>query len=133
MKRDALTDEQWQNIKPLLPRKASDPGHTGADNRKSLEGILWIMRTGSPWRNLPERFGKWTAVYQRFRRWSKSGVFERIFETVGKDWDLSEVMIDGTFIKAHQHAAGAPKTGAHQLNQPYNKPLAEAVVGSLRN
>ena len=130
MNRYLLTDKQWELIEPLLPGKKEDPGRTGANNRLALEGILWVMRTGSPWRDLPERFGKWITVYQRFRRWEKSGFFGKIFQSVGDSYDFSKVMIDGTFVKCHQHAAGAPKVGAHQTNRPYDKRLAGAAVGA---
>ncbi len=128
MSRNMLTDQQWVLVEPLLPGKIGDRGRTGYNNRMALEGMLWIMRTGAPWRDMPARFGKWITVYQRFRRWQKSGVFERIFQASGER-DLRKVMIDETYIKAHQHAAGAPKVDAHQLNQPRDKPSVEAVVG----
>ncbi len=129
MQRHTLTQSQWERIRPLLPGKKADPGRTGTDNRRTLEGILWIMKTGAPWRDLPSRFGKWDTVYQRFRRWQRTGVFQRVFDTLDDTHDLQVVMVDGTFVKVHQHAAGAPKVGAHQLNQPKGKRLEEAGVG----
>lgn len=114
MTRIGLNDEQWEQIEPLLPGRKGDPGRTGADNRRSLEGMLWIVRTGAPWRDLPEEFGKWNTVYQRFRRWSDGGVYERIFETTQGDLDMRAVQVDGSYVKVHQHASGAPKVGAHQ-------------------
>ena len=101
MARRLLAERQWRQIAPLLPGKSTDPGRTGYDNRRAIEGILWVMRTGSPWRDLPESFGKWGAVYQRFRRWVKSGVFERIFQATKGALDLSSVQVDGTFAKVH--------------------------------
>lgn len=133
MARQMLSDTQWALIEPLLPGKHGDRGRSGVDNRIALEGILWIMRTGAPWRDLPECYGKWITAYQRFRRWTKAGVFDKIFASAGGGYDFSKVMIDGTYIKAHQHASGAPKMGAHLLKQPFDKRLAEAVVGSLLN
>ena len=70
MIRTILTDAQWERIAPLLPGKEGDPGRSGGDNRAALEGMLWIMRTGAPWRDLPECFGKWFSVWKRFRRWA---------------------------------------------------------------
>ena len=121
MARKLLTERQWRTISPLLPGKSSDPGRTGYDNRAALESILWVMRTGSPWRDLPESFGKWITVYQRFRRWTKAGVFDRIFETTKGALDLRSVQVDGTFGKVHQHGTGAPKWAARPTNPPSTK------------
>ena len=109
--RTKLTDTQWRLIRYHLPGKKGDPGRTGFDNQMALEGILWVIRTGAPWRDLPSRFGNWNTVYWRFRRWAKAGVFDRIFAVLSADRDLKTVMVDGTFAKAHQHAAGARKLG----------------------
>ena len=80
MDRDLLSDEQWARIAPLLPGKPGDPGRSGEDNRRFFEAILWLVRAGAPWRDLPARFGKWGTVWKRFRRWALKGEFERIFE-----------------------------------------------------
>ena len=77
MIRTVLTDAQWERIAPLLPGKKGDPGRSGDDNRRSLEGILWIVRTGAPWRDLPDVFGNWFTVWKRFRRWALKGVLEK--------------------------------------------------------
>ena len=132
MARTMLTDRQWQLIEPLLPGKASDPGRTGNDNRGTLEGILYTMRTGIPWRDMPEQFGKWNTVFQRFRRWAKRGVFDRIFEATNGNLDLRTVMVDGSFAKVHQHGAGAPKEAAHPTSRPKLRPLAAVAVGLLQ-
>lgn len=108
-----LTDDQWQRIKPLLP---SHSGHRGrpysSPHRSTVEGILWIARTGAPWRDLPKRFGKWSTIYKRFRRWCARGVFAAVLDSLAPEMDLSVAQVDGTFVKAHQHAAGAPKADA---------------------
>jgi len=104
-----LRDDQFERIAALLPGKASDPGCTAADNRQFVEAVLWIARTGSPWRDLPRQFGPWNSVYQRFARWSRRGVWHRIFTQLAQDADFEEVFIDSTIVRAHQHAAGAPK------------------------
>ena len=78
-------------------------------NRVAIEGILWVMRTASPWRDLPARFGKWITVYQQFRRWELRGAFEKNFASVEEIYDFSKVMVDGTYIKCHQHEAGPQK------------------------
>ena len=74
-----------------------------------VEAVLWIARTGSPWRDLPAQFGPWNSVYQRFARWSRSGVWHRVFAQLAQDADFEEVVIDSTIVRAHQHAAGAPQ------------------------
>ena len=107
-----LRDDQFERIAALLPGKASDPGRTAADNRLFVEAVLWIARTGSPWRDLPPSFGLWNSVYQRFARWSRSGVWHRVFAQLALDADFEEVFIDSTIVRAHQHAAGAPKKKA---------------------
>ena len=110
MARKMLRNEQWQRIEAMLPGKVSDPGRTGADNRLFVEAVLWIARTGCPWRDLPEEFGPWNSVYQRFGRWSDKGVWHRVFAELAKDGDFKEVFLDSTIVRAHQHAAGARKT-----------------------
>lgn len=113
MARKLLTNRQWARISRLLPGKPGDVGRPPAqDNRLTLEGILWIARTGAPWRDLPAEFGKWNTVYQRFRRWTKAGVFDALFNHLAGELNLGTVMVDGTFVKVHQHGAGAPKGDA---------------------
>lgn len=109
MSREWLRDDQFERIASLLPGKASDPGRTAADNRMFVEAVLWIARTGSPWRDLPPQFGPWNSVYQRFSRWSRRGVWHRVFVQLAKEANFEEVFIDSTIVRAHQHAAGAPK------------------------
>ena len=82
-------------------------GSTGRDNRMFVEGVLWIVRTGSPWRDLPEAFGEWNSVFRRFSRWSLKGVWWRIFEAMSDDPDFESLIVDSTIVRAHQHAAGA--------------------------
>lgn len=107
MRRHAMTDEQWQRIEPLVPGREGDPGRTGADNRLFVDAILWITTTGVPWRDLPPEFGKWNSVFQRFRRWCRKGVWQRIVEEINGDPDLEHLLIDSSVVRAHQHAAGA--------------------------
>src|SRR5512139_159192 len=110
--RKQLLDEQWKRIEAFLPGKEGDRGRTGADNRLFVEAVLWIARTGSPWRDLPPQFGNWNSVYQRFARWSRAGVWHRVFAALAKERRFREVFIDSTIVRAHQHAAGAPKKTA---------------------
>lgn len=108
MRRFELSDEQWQRVEGLLPGRPGSPGRKGENNQLFLEAVLWIVRTGAPWRDLPERFGDWNSVFQRFNRWAKKGVWQRVFDAL-QDPDLEWVMLDATIIRAHIHAAGAQK------------------------
>ncbi len=107
-RRYEISDENWQRIKDLLPGKEGDPGRTAENNRRFINAVLWIARTGAPWPDLPERFGKYDSVFQRFNRWSKNGTWQHIFEHL-QEPDLEWMMIDSTTVRAHQHAAGQKK------------------------
>lgn len=107
MIRLTLSDDQWRRVAPLLPGKDGDPGRSGENNRMFLEAVLWVARVGAPWRDLPEDFGKWNSVFQRFRRWALRGVFERVFATLSGDPDFEYALIDGTLVRVHQHGTGA--------------------------
>ena len=111
MRRYSLRDDQWDRIKDILPGREGHVGGTAADNRLFVEAVLFRFRAGIPWRDLPERFGDWKIVYQRFNRWAKSGVFERVFKLLSDDHDNEYMMIDATIVRAHQHSAGAQKRG----------------------
>ena len=102
-----LSGDQWRRIEGLCTGKASDPGATGRDNRMFVEGVLWIARTGSPWRDLPSVFGEWNSVFVRFNRWSRGGVWRRIFVALSDNPDFEYAIVDSTIVRAHQHAAGA--------------------------
>ena len=105
--RFTLTDRQWSIIEPVCLGKKSDPGRTGGDGRLFLEAVLWIARTGPPWRDLPVCFGKWNTVFKRFRDWVKADVFKRIFDALSDEPDMEFAMIDGTIVKVHRHGQGA--------------------------
>ena len=111
MIRRELTNGQWRRIEQLLPGKAGDRGRHGEDNRLFVDAVLWIARSGAPWRDLPEEFGNWNSVFQRFRRWAKKGVWQRVFSALIEHPDFEYLIIDSTLVRAHQHAAGA-KGGA---------------------
>lgn len=102
-----LSDAQWERIAPLLPGKEGDPGRSGEDNRLFVEAVLWLVRTGSPWRDLPDDFGHWNSAFRRFRRWAKNDVFERIFQALSGDPDFEYAIVDGTIVRVHQHGTGA--------------------------
>jgi len=118
MKRHEVTDEQWEVIQPILPKRTAKTGRPPSDPRLMLNGILWILRTGSPWRDLPERFGPWQTVYDHFAKWRALGAYDRILEALhirldadgAIDWDLW--CIDGSSVRASRAAAGASKKAA---------------------
>jgi len=105
VKRYELTDAQWRLIAELLPGKADDPGRTAADNRLFVNAVLWVLRSGAHWHDLPPRYGKWKSVHTRFARWAKNGVWERMFEALIKDRKNEYLMLDTTLVRAHQQAA----------------------------
>jgi transposase len=107
MDRFVLTDAQWAKMEPHCLGKATDPGRSGSDNRLFLEAVLWIARTGSPWRDLPASFGKWNTVYVRFRDWRDADVFQRLFEACSDEPDMEYAMVDATIVKVHRHGQGA--------------------------
>jgi transposase len=102
-RRYELTDHEWSIISPLLPNKPR--GVPRVDDRRVLNGILWRFRTGSPWAEVPERYGPPTTCYNRFVRWRKAGVWDRLLEAVSEAYDGDIVMIDSTCVRVHQHAA----------------------------
>src|SRR3982751_5709071 len=109
MRRHGLRDDQWDPIRGLLPGREGHVGVTARVNRLFVEAVLYRFRTGVPWRDLPERFGRGVKVHTRFSRWAKTGVWERVFQHLAADADNEYAMIDSTIVRAHQHAAGAPK------------------------
>ena len=121
VRRHELTARQWRQLQPLLaalvPRQPKT-GRPNLDHRRILNGILWKLKTGAPWRDVPKRYGPWSTVYSRFWRWQRAGVWDRLFAAVQQqedaaghlDWTLQ--FVDGSVIRAHQHAAGA-KGGTH--------------------
>jgi putative transposase len=111
-------------IEQLLPGKPGDAGGRAEDNRLFVNAVIWVARTGAPWRDLPERFCLWNSVFQRFNRWSKAGVWQAIVRSLQSP-DLKALLLDSTVIRAHQHAAGSPqKTRRKKL-------LAEAAADSV--
>ena len=118
MTRTIISDAQWERLRPLLPPQKPRTGRPAKDHRQILEGILWVLRTGAPWRDRPaHEFGPWQTYATRFSRWRTVGVWDRVLAELQRqdaavgavDWSLHHV--DGTVIRAHQHAAGAQKRG----------------------
>jgi putative transposase len=104
-KRYELTRHQWERLAPLLPGKRGDPGRSAADNCLFVNGVLWVLRSGAHWHDLPERYGKWKSLHKRFSRWAKAGVWERVFEALIDDRRNEYLMLDTTLVRAHQQAA----------------------------
>ena len=107
MARFDLSDVEWRLIEPLLPNKPR--GVARVNDRRVLNGVFYVVRTGSPWRDLPERYGPYTTVYNCFNRWARAGVWVRVFETLAAKSPGSMALIDSSIIRAHQHAAGGKK------------------------
>jgi transposase len=121
-RRYEVSDEEWEHARDLLPpERTGKPGQSSGDNRTALNGILWIARSGAPWRDLPERYGSWSsALYDKVARWSDLDVFEKIFDMLGIDADMQDLSIDSASIKVRQRAAGA-KRGFRRGNHSGNR------------
>jgi transposase len=102
-----LSEAEWRLIAPLLPNKPR--GVARVDDRQVINGIFYVLRTGSPWRDLPARYGPPTTVYNRYNRWSKAGVWLKVFEALAAGSPQSLQLIDSSIVRAHQHAAGGKK------------------------
>ena len=107
MERFVLTDAQWAKMEPHCLGKPTDPGRSGRDNRLFVEAVLWIARTGSPWRDLPAFFGNWNSVFTRYRDWVKADIFLKLFEACSDEPDMEYAMADATIVKVHRHGQGA--------------------------
>lgn len=122
-RRYEISDEDYARIEPLLSGKPGTPGRNADDNRTFINAVFWIARTGAPWEDLPERYGKPNTVYQRFNRWAKKGRWQAIFEAL-QEPDLEWIMLDTSVVRAHQHAAGQKKA------MPKPKPSDAHEAGS---
>lgn len=111
-RRYELTDQEWEQIALLLPpENTGKPGRPSKDNRLMLNAMIWLARSGAAWRDLPERYGPWTSVYSRFRKWIEDGILDNIFRVLSLEAELGDLSIDATIVQAHQHSAGAKKGG----------------------
>ena len=140
VKRHALTDEQWEAVQALIPKSTARTGRRAREPRLMLDGIFWILSSGAPWRDLPERFGPWQTVYDYFSRWRKAGVFAAILEALQVklddqgliDWELW--CVDGAVVRASRAAAGAEKKVS--CDTPTSRPIthwAAAKAGLERS
>jgi transposase len=125
-RRHELTDAQWERIEELLPGKAGDPGRTAADNRVFVDAVVYILKTGIPWADLPARFGKPNTAWKRFDRWCASGVWQRIAQALGEP-DLEEVQLDSTSVKAHPVAS----TGRRLAGEKKRRPTTDAPSAAV--
>ena len=107
MNRYDLSDFEWSVIEPLLPNKPR--GVPRVDDRRVLNGIMWVLRSGAPWRDLPERYGPYTTCYNRFNRWRKKGIWDRLMDAIVEAYDGDIQMIDSSSVRVHQHAAGSKR------------------------
>ena len=132
VRRHELTDEAWAQMAPLLPPNPRR-GQAWRDHRTVLNGILWKLSTGVPWRDLPERYGPWQTCHYRLLRWQRDGTWARLLSHVQQhadavgavDWEVS---VDSTIVRAHQHAAGAPKRGASRTSS--RRPTRSGAVAA---
>ena len=118
-----LREDQWVRICDALPGRQGGVGRPVLDNRRFVEGVIWVGKNGGRWRCLPREYGRWNSLHKRFKRWADKGIFQMIFNTLAEDADMEWVMIDATIIRAHQCAAGAQKKRIrvpenHRKNKP---------------
>ena len=110
LRRYELTDQEWKQIEHLFPpENTGKRGRPRRDNRTMLNAVVWIARSGAPWRDLPERYGPWESAYSRFRKWIDDGILDNIFRVLSMDAELQEISLDASIVQAHQHSAGARK------------------------
>lgn len=110
MRRYELTDSEWERVKIYFPEKQpGTPGRPPKETRPILNGVIWLARSGAPWRDLPERYGPWETVYTRFQEWLKRGIIEQIFAALSIDADMETLSLDSTSIRVHQHGTGSKK------------------------
>ena len=131
LRRHEIVDADWDRIKHLLPGQPGQHGGIANDNRQFINAVLWIARTGSPWRDLPERLGNWNSQWRRFDRWAKSGRFAAI-AAVLRDVDLDVLILDSTVVRAHACAAGSKKSGTGLAARTIKRLVAAAEDSARR-
>ena len=110
-RRFELSDETWASIAPHLPPERGRKARPATDNRRMVNAVLWVLRTGAPWRDLPEHYPPWKSVYTRLSRWSQQGIWTGVLLQLTRNADTEGFHIDGTIVRAHQDAHGARKGG----------------------
>jgi transposase len=121
---DGLTDEQWARIAPLMPGGCKGKRGPRSNNRRFMDAVLWMARSGSRWKDLPERFGKVSTVKDRYYDWIERGVFAEIFQALSGEADMEWLMVDSTIVRAHQHAAGARRQKGGRMPRAWAAPAA---------
>jgi len=128
LSRYALTDQQWELFAERLPGRDGTVGVTAKDNRLFVDAVVYKFRAGIPWRDLPARFGFWHRIYVRFDRWSRKGIWQKLFEQLAGDPDNEYSLIDSTIVRAHRNASGARKRGSQQSSHKEIRQLVEVAV-----
>ena len=123
-----LTDEQWDRIAGLLPPERGRRARPAKDNRLMVNGMVWVLRTGAPWRDLPPQYGPWNSVYTRFSRWNHQGVWRRVLEELAKEADEIAFMVDATIVRVHQDGQRAPKGGTGRSGTPVADPRQRSML-----
>ena len=121
---DGLTDEQWSRIAPLMPGGCKGKRGPRSNNRRFMDAVLWMARSGGRWKDLPERFGKVSTVKDRYYDWIERGVFAEIFQALSGEADMEWLMVDSTIVRAHQHAAGARRQKGGRMPRAWAAPAA---------
>jgi transposase len=134
-KRFELSDEQWTVIGPLLPPERGRKARPARDNRRMVNAMLWVLRTGAPWRDLPRYYPPWKTVYTRFSRWTVQGLWQQVLTKLTKDADSEGYLIDGTTVRAHQDAHGArkggqPRSAAHAAERRARSTLSSTLLAA---
>jgi transposase len=130
-RRHEITDAEWDRVKDLLPGQPGQHGGIADDNRRFVNAVLWVARTGAPWRDLPERLGHWNSAWRRFDRWARRGVWGRVVAAL-RDPDLEWLILDSTAVRAHPCAAGAKKRGTAAAARPRRPWAAPAAASAPR-
>jgi transposase len=121
---DGLTDEQWARVAPLMPGGCKGKRGPRSNNRRFMDAVLWMARSGGRWKDLPERFGKVSTVKDRYYDWIERGVFAEIFQALSGEADMEWLMVDSTIVRAHQHAAGARRKKGGRMPRAWAAPAA---------
>jgi transposase len=130
-RRHEISDADWDRIKDLLPGQPGQHGGVAEDNRRFVNAVLWIARTGAPWRDLPERYGNWNSTWRRVDRWADQGAWARVMEAL-RDPDLEWLLLDSTVVRAHPCAAGSKKSGTAAAARPSKRWAAPGAASAPR-
>jgi len=130
-RRHDISDHQWELLEPQLPGRKGRTGRPAKNNRKFINAVFWILRTGSPWRDLPPCYGGWKNTHRRFTRWRDKGTWERLFHLLMEEPDFEWLMIDASHVKLHQHGTGA-RGGNEAASRTKGGSTAKSTLPSTR-